>query len=261
MRPLAFWLGLFLSSNPIASAPVQFGTGRVLEEHSGAKYLVQSLLIAPSDFEPEKIRAIARHFLTRTSDLSFARLRIVTKPLNVDLRPRVVHMSYADAYQLATAPWVYDLQIAEVVHIRKHAILRVRYSREQVTTEVVAGTDPFQLRPSNHDVARIEWISHWLPGDKLVSQDRTPQNVTVFATSEKVIDTETAKRLFFLVAERIPHAQLEVYISPVPWFPLADEYPLLSPFGARFRIPSASEYDRALPVRCSRSVVGHLACR
>lgn len=227
---------------------------QTLEEYHGQRYILRTVAIPESGFTSENLRLLSQRILQEGSDDLLLRVRIVTDPSAVDWRNPVpakdaaVGASNAMAEKIQTGP---DFKLAEIVAMQKDAVIRVRYSRVRMEETTLGGRNPLIVNLGSNLDATVEWIEHWLPGDRFVA---VPQgllhNVSVFATVPKAIDERTAERLYVALKARIPHLLFILHVAPLAWFPLESEFPIVSPFKRLSRTPSPAEYEQLRRVTC-----------
>lgn len=247
----------------IFAAPIRGGS-EVLSEYMGSRYLLQTILVPTSEFQLPLLRTLARASMKSASHIPFVSVRIVTDRNHTEWRSSVTHSGYAGPYALAkSVQETVDFQFAEILKIADDAVLRVRFTKEDIRTIVLRGKDPLRipLRESDGN-ARIEWISHWLPDERVPPARTSPvHNVTVFAARSEVITKEVAHEIYARLKPLIPHHLMDLELSSLPWFPFADQSPSLIPFTPSIRIPTEAEYTSMTRVVCSQVAGKRVRCR
>jgi hypothetical protein len=132
-----------------------------------------------------------------------------------------------------------------------------------MSTIVLRGANPLIIDLGRDRIGRIEWISHWLPGDEFL-KDPDPgllHNVSAYVTYDGPIDERLAERVYVIVKARVPHLLLDVEIAPIPWFPHSSQFPILGPFSHATSIPALDEYSRMTKFACRTDLSAGVRCR
>lgn len=65
-----------------------------------------------------------------------------------------------------------------------------------------------------------------------------------FVTTKHPISKDFAEALYVKIKPRIPHVLFDMELAPIPWFPFAEESPLLSPFSPLTKIPTEANMKK-----------------
>jgi hypothetical protein len=138
-----------------------------------------------------------------------------------------------------------------VICIEKDAVLRARIDGSSFT-RVLRGSNPLLLNVDG-SAARIEWIQQWSFGGSTDLPESLLENVDVFAVSDNPSAPRFADRIFMSLKARIPHLDFTLWMEREPWYPFADNAPLVSPFSTLSSIPESDAYRTSAGVHCSVS--------
>lgn len=247
----------------IVAAVVKPALGETLEDYSGERYRLQTILVAENEFTIGRLVALGKTFVKRTRRQAFARLRIVTQREDARMGGLAsTHGGYGAVVYLAqsaiaaTSHWRY----AEVVMIQGDAVLRARFNSRHRRTVVLQGRNPLEHVFDGTQI-RLEWLAHWAVGDNLVPLDQGfLHNVSVYAISASPINERLAERVFVALKVRIPHLLFEVEFAPSTWFPFSEHFPMLFPFGPAVLVRDEKDYLKVPRVSCRQNIPIGVIC-
>jgi len=210
----------------------------VLLEQATANYYQKAILVPEKAFVEPELMSLAREFLKQRPRPLLARLLMVTAEEGaLVLGAPASHRGYTSwVLSYFGGEWR-SWGMAEVLRIRKNAVLRIRYPDGRLARRVLQGRDPLRMFRSPAS-AEIVFVALW----PLVGGGTTSRPPEFFVVTSMPLNQETCHRVVTAVRKATGLPRGEVAIGNDPWFIAHPAMPARYQFWDEWLPPDAVEF-------------------